>query len=140
MPHIARFALESLRDTMTVTRSRAAAMRSIPRDQWRAKLAGEVAAWAAWFDRALGGTADKDVAEDYAWRLDPNANVSSHDYLIAYMRQGNPPGAAMNVLDVGAGPLTFFPKQWVTRTMTITPIDPLAREYDALLKDKGIEP
>src|SRR5437773_11678001 len=104
MPHIARFPLKSLRGTVRMTPSRAA-MRSIARDQWRAKLAGEVSAWTMWLDRAQRGTADKDAAEDFAWRLDPNANMSSHEYLIAYLRQDNPPGATMKVLDVGAGPL-----------------------------------
>lgn len=50
------------------------------------------------------------------------------------------PGAEVRILDVGAGPLTSVGKRWPGRTVTITPVDALAREYDRLLREAGVVP
>src|SRR5439155_25152042 len=114
-------------------------MRAIPHDQWQAGLDRELAAWDKWFDAAKGGS-DKDAAGDLAARLDPKFDVSQRDFLIPYLRPHNPPGSTVKVLDVGAGPLTAFPRNWITRTVEITAIDPLASRYDELLKQKNVHP
>ncbi|HWN95605.1 MAG TPA: class I SAM-dependent methyltransferase, partial [Methylomirabilota bacterium] len=50
------------------------------------------------------------------------------------------PGAVVRLLDVGAGPLTRLGKKWEDRFVEILAVDPLAKEYDAILNKLEIVP
>ena len=112
----------------------------LDRARWEANLRpAEVAAWATWLDVAREG-ADKDVLDDFSWRIGQRADVRDKDMYAPYLRGACPPGSDAHVLDVGAGPLTFFPRSWFTRNYRVTPVDPLAGEYDKLLAAHRYEP
>jgi Methyltransferase domain len=114
-------------------------MVTIPLERWRAGQAEELAEWAAWFSRARSGReSDADAAKDLAWRTNPDADLSQREYLLDHLRRHVPPGGTVEVLDVGAGPLSVFPKKWITRTVNITAADPLAEEYAKLLAENSI--
>jgi SAM-dependent methyltransferase len=46
----------------------------------------------------------------------------------------------VEILDVGAGPLTIIGTTYPGRTLEVTATDPLAEDYDRLLAEAGIEP
>lgn len=94
-------------------------------------VADEMAFWEVWF-RTEGG-AD---AEEYRRRLDPREPLQP--YVAELLTQ--PAGSRVEVLDVGAGPLTWLGKVLPRRELRITAIDPLAQEYDAVLAENGVEP
>jgi SAM-dependent methyltransferase len=51
-----------------------------------------------------------------------------------------PHGAIVRILDVGAGPLTYVGKRWEGRTLELVPVDPLAKEYKAILTRLKLHP
>jgi SAM-dependent methyltransferase len=112
---------------------------TIPRPQWEANLRAESAAWKQWIAAAAAG-ADQDVASDLAMRTNGPADLKDRELYAPFLRPLCPPGSEVRILDVGAGPLTWFPRTWVTRKILITPIDPLAGDYDALLTASNITP
>ena len=69
---------------------------------------------------------------DFQRRMDPDSQVDD------FMRDKLPKSA--QVLDVGAGPLTTVGKRRGEDRITITAVDPLARDYDRLLRKHGIVP
>jgi len=69
-------------------------------------------------------------------RLNPAAPVQEH--LAAVIDRL--PHAKVEIMDVGAGPLTVIGKLHPSKQLTITPTDVLAREYNALLDELGIKP
>ena len=93
--------------------------------------AEELAFWRGWL-HARGGA----WAREFDERVDPALPLHwEHAQAI-----GTPPGSTVDILDVGAGPLTSVGKVWAGRTLRITPVDPLADEYDHLLEECGIAP
>jgi SAM-dependent methyltransferase len=50
------------------------------------------------------------------------------------------PAEEVSILDVGAGPLTWLGYRYPGKRLTIVPVDPLADEYDLLLRAAGLEP
>ncbi len=93
--------------------------------------AEEVAFWRGWL-HARGGEWTREFEE----RVDPALPLHwEHAQAI-----GAPAGSTVEILDVGAGPLTSVGKVWAGRTVKITAVDPLADEYDQLLKECGITP
>jgi SAM-dependent methyltransferase len=116
-----------------------AAVFAQPRERWQAHLRDETAAWARWFELARAGT-DKEVMSDYLWRIGPRADVRDREIYAPFLRPLCPPGSEARILDVGAGPLTYFPRQWFTRNYSITPVDPLADEFDRMLAAYPLEP
>jgi SAM-dependent methyltransferase len=107
-------------------------MPSISPEQWKANLDEEFTDACNWFIAA--GNGETEPREDIVWRLDPAADFAQRSYIGEYLRVHAPPGAAVSILDVGAGPMTFLPKAWVTRTVSITAIDPLAERYTEILR------
>ncbi len=94
------------------------------RGKWKAGFAHEI----EWWDTYL---ADKGLP----LRLDPDLPLQKR---IAELL---PRGKEMaHILDVGAGPLTFVGKRCDGRKIRITAVDPLAHEYDRLLKSRSIKP
>jgi hypothetical protein len=112
---------------------------TIPRDRWEAGGREELAEQSAWLDAARGG-ADVEAAKDLAWRLDPEANFADRKHLLDFVQRQIAPGGTLNVLDVGAGPLSALPKKWITRTVNVTTADPLADAYATLLASKNVTP
>jgi len=97
---------------------------------WRANLHTEVGHWDEWF-ATRGGRRP----ELYLKKLDPNREL---DPLLAKLL---PPGdQPVDLLDVGAGPLTVLGKTYKGRTLRIVAVDPLAMAYDRLLSKHGITP
>jgi len=50
------------------------------------------------------------------------------------------PTEHVSILDVGAGPLTSLGYRYPGKTLSIVPVDPLADEYDRLLRDARLVP
>ena len=99
---------------------------------WRGKgLSHEIDFWTRWFT-----TKGLYWPEDYRRRLDPHAEID--EPLIVERLPGL--GEEVAILDVGAGPLTVLGKTYPGKTVRITPVDPLAREYDTLLAEFGVQP
>ena len=99
---------------------------------WRRGLPAELHYWAEYL-RTGGGQ----FPEGYTARLDPDAPLTDPVLLEAIERtQGDP----VRILDVGAGPLTILGKRHPRRRLEIVATDPLAEEYDRLLKEFGITP
>jgi SAM-dependent methyltransferase len=91
----------------------------------------ELAFWRDWF-MTKGGR----WPEQYTSRQDPNLPL--HWEFFAAL--GTPEGGTANILDVGAGPLTWLGKVWPGRKVNITAVDALAKGYDGLLAEHGITP
>src|SRR5215207_4332529 len=99
---------------------------------WEAGKISEVEWWREW----LAAKGQTWRPGEYASALDPQQPLQ--DYVIECLDA--PPGAAVSILDVGAGPLTKLGKRWEGRTVRITAVDPLAAEYRRLLDEFGITP
>jgi SAM-dependent methyltransferase len=95
-------------------------------------LADEYAFW----ENALKDQGRNWSAEEFRARTDPNLELQSplKELIDA------PVGAVVRILDVGAGPLTRLGKRWEGRQLEIIPVDPLADQYDAVLKQLEIAP
>jgi SAM-dependent methyltransferase len=111
----------------------------LSREQWQANLAAEARHWETWL-RDAGTRANEDAAADLQWRTSTDCDVKQREMFEPYLRPACPPGSQARILDVGAGPLTWFPRKWFTRDFTVTPIDPLAGEFDAMLQRADITP
>ena len=105
-----RFAVRRIRDMAPDTRDR--------------HLRGEVGFWRRWL--AADGLLWPD---DYRMRFDPDAPVQEHlARVIDRLAQSR-----VEILDVGAGPVTVVGKTHPSKQISITATDVLAREYNALL-------
>ena len=101
------------------------------KDVWNEGLAHELHFWDWWF-RTKGLI----WPEGYIDRLNPNQPLQQRiENIIQKIPREN-----INILDVGAGPLTLFGKRSVNRNIKITAVDPLADEYNALLKKYKVKP
>jgi SAM-dependent methyltransferase len=101
---------------------------------WRTRKSSEVDFWAAWLAGAPG---TEQWASDREARLDPNTEI--RDPVVRAELEGNP-AEQISILDVGAGPVTWLGYRYPGKTLTIVPVDPLAEEYDRLLRDAGLDP
>lgn len=87
--------------------------------------------WREWLQTRAMGKEDK-----FSFRLDPEAPVQPYyAHLIDKIPREN-----IDVLDVGAGPLTTIGKVHPGKRLTITAVDPLADTYQALLDETGLQP
>jgi hypothetical protein len=101
---------------------------------WRTRQRSEVDFWAGWLAGAHGPeewTADRDS------RLDPETEI--RDPLVRAELE-RAPADEVAILDVGAGPVTALGFRYPGKTLTIVPVDPLADDYDRLLRDAGLDP
>jgi len=103
-----------------------------PRDVWERGLAQEVAWWEAWIDGD-----GRRWPEVYRERLDPTAALA--EPLLAECIEAIS-STRISILDVGAGPCTSLGKTYPGKQLEITPVDPLAEEYNRLWARKGIAP
>jgi SAM-dependent methyltransferase len=99
--------------------------------EWDKGLAEELQAW----EFMLTDQGRNWTVSEYQYRLDPEAELQDEYKQLIDVAPGDPP---IRLLDVGAGPLTSFGKRWKGRTLQIFPVDPLAKEYNALLTRLGL--
>jgi SAM-dependent methyltransferase len=107
-------------------------MRRPPIVRRRAALAQEVQFWRNWFD-----TGGLQWPEEFRFAMDPDAEVA--DPLLREALEATP-RTRVSILDVGAGPLTGVGVRYRGKELAVTPVDPLAREYDRILRERGIDP
>ena len=74
--------------------------------------------------------------DNFRRRIDPKTKLQNNIKELV----SAPEGSEVEVLDVGAGPLTNLGCCWDGVNLHITAVDPLADEYDKLLKKHKIEP
>ena len=101
-------------------------------EKWQEALPEELQFW----ERALSNPGKNWLASEYQERMDPGLDLQAElkELIDA------PVGAVVRILDVGAGPLTRLGKKWDGRTLQLSPVDPLAEEYKALLTRLNIRP
>ena len=98
-----------------------------PHLMWKAGIKSEVRFWDGFF-------CAEDRAEDLKNRLDPEFPLQEKFWDLL------PAHAEVQILDVGAGPLTRIGKKCEGKYVVITAIDPLADEYETLIDKYHIHP
>lgn len=128
---IRRFARRG-RQLLGRTRARVLRKLGLIHGDWNAALSDELYFW-EWSLKDGGKNWD---AGEWANATDPNRP------LLEELQQLIPaaPGDTVRILDVGSGPLTRVGKRWEGRNLEIVPTDPLADQYNELLKRLGIQP
>jgi SAM-dependent methyltransferase len=101
---------------------------------WRTRTSSEVDFWAGWL---VGAPGTEQWSSDRESRLDPDTEI--RDPLVRAELERNPAGE-VSILDVGAGPVTWLGYRYPGKKLTIVPVDPLADEYDRLLRDAKLDP
>jgi SAM-dependent methyltransferase len=101
---------------------------------WRTRQRSEVDFWAGWLTGAPG---TEEWTSDRESRLDPETEI--RDPLVRTELERNP-AEEISILDVGAGPLTALGYRYPGKNLTIVPVDPLADEYDRLLRAAELDP
>ena len=92
-----------------------------PAQRWEGLQQGEIDYW----DEMLGSI-----------RMNPKRPLQP--YLMNLIDA--PLGSRLELLDVGAGPMTFLGHKWQGREIYITALDPNASEYDRLLAKHELDP
>jgi SAM-dependent methyltransferase len=100
------------------------------RERWEQALGSEVDFWKTYLGDLKSDDKTNYLRPDYAWSEEP---------ICARVADQLPTGR-VEVLDVGAGPMTAVPKVHPGRDIHITAFDPLAEQYNARLDELGIEP
>src|SRR5262245_36133007 len=96
---------------------------------WRNNIPFETQFWEKYLDTRGG----PQWSTGYNRRIDPS---SAFDPDVGrFLKDEN-----ITVLDVGAGPITILVYVWNGQRVRITAVDPLAKEYDAMLAKRGIVP
>ncbi len=101
---------------------------------WRGRRRNEVDFWAGWLTGAPG---TEQWADDREERLNPEAEIRD-PVVRAELERSD--AQEISILDVGAGPLTWLGYRYSGKQLTIVPVDPLASEYDRLVRKAGLEP
>jgi hypothetical protein len=101
---------------------------------WRTRKSTEVDFWGEWL---VGAPGTEQWTSDRESRLDPDTQI--RDPLVRAELEGNP-AEEISILDVGAGPVTWLGFRYPGKTLTIVPVDPLADEYERLLREAGLDP
>jgi SAM-dependent methyltransferase len=101
---------------------------------WRTRKGSEVDFWRGWLAGAPG---TEQWASDRESRLDPHTQI--RDPLVREELDRNP-AEEISILDVGAGPLTWLGFRYPGKALTIVAVDPLADDYDRLLREADLEP
>jgi SAM-dependent methyltransferase len=109
-----------------------AALRALRARSRVASKRGELRHWRSWI-KTRGG----DWPEAFERALDPSAPL--REPLIAD-RIADLATDPVEILDVGAGPMTALGKVHPAKLLQITAVDPLAADYDRLLRQAGISP
>jgi len=101
---------------------------------WRTRKSSEVDFWAAWLNGAPG---TEQWTSDRELRLALDTQIRDP---VVRAELERIPADKISILDVGAGPLTRLGYRFPGKTLTIVPVDPLADEYDRLLRDARLDP
>lgn len=99
--------------------------------KWQWGLSEEVKYWSHWFD-----TKGDEWPEDYAKKINPKSEFELH--LRKYFHGS--PNQEIQILDVGAGPMTGVGYVWPGRRIKITAVDPLAKTYAKIMTEHGVTP
>lgn len=92
----------------------------------------EIAFWRGWIT-----TRGDRWPDDYARRMDPESEVQDPLIIACVEATDHEP---VEVLDVGAGPVSIVGSRCGERVLKITAVDPLAEAYEGLFADAGIRP
>lgn len=98
---------------------------------WQSSLKEEIEYWQSWVT-----TKGHEFPEDYKFRLNPNAPLQDH--ITRHLKDFS--GGTLNILDVGAGPMTKLGKKWGHVDVQITAVDVLADIYAMLTYPEGKPP
>lgn len=98
--------------------------------EWGKSISHEISFWENWFKNKGGRW-----KEDYKMRLSPDSRLQE-----LFLKYLNKDILENKILDVGAGPLTIINKKCDFTKLYIYAVDPLANEYDSLLKKYNIQP
>ena len=101
---------------------------------WRTRKSSEVDFWAGWL---IGAPGTEQWTNDRESRLASETQI--RDPLVRAELERNP-ADEISILDVGAGPLTTLGYRYPGKTLKIVPVDPLADEYDRLLRAAKLDP
>lgn len=101
---------------------------------WQRSKNSEVEFWAGWLTGAPG---TEQWASDRESRLEPEVEI--REPLVRAELERNP-AEEISILDVGAGPLTSLGYRYPGKRLTIVPTDPLADEYNRLLREARLDP
>lgn len=101
---------------------------------WRRRRSSEVDFWAGWL---VGAPGTEQWASDREERLDPNTEI--RDPIVRAELERNP-AEEISIIDIGAGPVTNLGYRYPGKTLAIVAVDPLADQYDGLLRDAGLDP
>jgi len=101
----------------------------IARSRWKAGIRSETRFWDNYF-RTKGA----EWADTYGLRFDPDLPLQPRPSALL------PAQTEVQILDVGAGPLTYLGKRYEGKRLSITAVDPLAEEYDKILDKYQIRP
>lgn len=101
---------------------------------WRTRTSSEVDFWAGWLAGAPG---TEQWASDRESRLDPDTEIRDP---VVRAELERIPAEEVSILDVGAGPVTWLGYRYLGKKLTIVPVDPLADDYDRLLRDAKLDP
>ncbi len=97
--------------------------------RWEFNIKSEIRFWDNWFR-----TNGLEWPEEYLLRLDKNRPLQSEILKLI------PEKESVDILDVGAGPLTYIGKIFEKAILNITAVDALADEYDKLLLKYNLNP
>jgi len=101
---------------------------------WHGRKGNEIEFWAGWLTGAPG---TEQWAADRVERLNPETEIRDPVVRTELQRL---PEEQVSILDVGAGPLTWLGYRYPGKMLTIVPVDPLADDYDRLLREARVEP
>jgi SAM-dependent methyltransferase len=101
---------------------------------WRTRKSSEVDFWGDWL---VGAPGTEEWTSDRESRLAPDTQI--RDPLVRAELE-RIPAEEVSILDVGAGPVTSLGFRYPGKTLTIVPVDPLADEYERLLRDAELDP
>jgi len=97
--------------------------------RWEAGKFNEVRFWDDYFR-----TKGLQWPANYVNRLNPESLLQARVAALL------PEGPEVSILDVGAGPLTYLGKKYPGNKVNIVAVDPLADEYDSILRKYGVIP
>lgn len=97
--------------------------------EWNTGITDEVTFWREFF-RSQGGQ----WSDEYRDRIDLHLPMQDHLATILSHVNRNP----VDVLDVGAGPLTAVGKTLPGKAVRLVAVDALGKQYDALLREFGV--
>ena len=100
------------------------------KELWYRGIPEELEWWRDWLPTEEGSAWLSDV-------LNPERPIQDH---VVARLLAEIPDDPVSIIEVGSGPITHLGYTHPAKTVRITPVDPLAEEYAALLRRQGIRP